>query len=46
MYETNDSTDNILNESYDCPDQDLPESLDYWSLDDFGDLLPMRSNVS
>ncbi len=46
MYETNDSTDNILNESYDNYDQDLTESLDYWSLDDFGDLLPMRSNVS
>lgn len=46
MYETNDSTDNILNESYDNYDQDLTESLDYWSLDDFGDLLPMRNNVS
>ena len=45
MYENevHDSTDNILNKSYDYYEQDVTEPLDYWSLDDFGDVLPISS---
>jgi hypothetical protein len=46
MNQSQDSVDKVLIDSFDYHEQDLPESLDHWSLDDFGDLLPVRRSAS
>jgi hypothetical protein len=46
MYQTHDSVDSTLTDSFDYHDQDLPDSPDHWSLDDFGDILPVRRSAS
>lgn len=47
MYETQDSTDIALTESFEYRfSQELPEPLDHWSLDDFEDLIPERGALS
>ena len=46
MHQTHDSVDSTLIDSFDHPDHDVPDSLDHWSLDDFGDILPVRRSAS
>ena len=46
MYQTYDSIDNLFIDSFDYHDQELPEPMDHWSLDDFGDILPAGRNAS
>jgi hypothetical protein len=39
MNEGYDISDNTVNENPGYYDQDVPEPLDHWSLEDFGDIL-------
>lgn len=46
MYQAHDSVDSLSIDGFDYHDQDLPEPLDHWSLDDFGDLLSQLGRAS
>jgi hypothetical protein len=46
MYQTQDSTQSVSIEGFDDHEHDLPGSLEHWSLDDFGDILPARRITS
>ena len=46
MYQTQDSIENLSIDGFDDHDHDVPASLEHWSLDDFGDILPLRRLTS
>jgi hypothetical protein len=46
MYQTQDSIENLSIDGFDDHDHEMPGSLEHWSLDDFGDILPVRGITS
>jgi hypothetical protein len=46
MHEHHDIIDNALSEGLDHYDPSIPEPLDHWSLEDFGDILPSARRLS
>jgi hypothetical protein len=46
MYEIHDNTESFSLEGLFDFEQDLPEALDYWSLRDFADIVPIVSYAS
>jgi hypothetical protein len=46
MYQTQDSIESVSIDGFDDHDHEVPGSLEHWSLDDFGDILPVRRITS
>ena len=46
MYQTQDSIESVSIDGFDAHDQDVPVPPEHWSLEDFGDILPVRRITS
>ena len=46
MYQIQDSTESVSIDGFDYHDHDVPAAPEHWSLDDFGDILPVRRITS